>query len=89
MLYAATRATVKKEFGGGHIKYEMFGTAKVTCLLLRLLWPAAYFHALVCLDKAFVFRPAPVLLATLGGHLSAGLPASCVVLLGSRSAHVS
>ncbi|XP_051931986.1 twinfilin-2 [Hippocampus zosterae] len=26
MLYAATRATVKKEFGGGHVKYEMFGT---------------------------------------------------------------
>lgn len=29
MLYAATRATVKKEFGGGHIKDEMFGTVKV------------------------------------------------------------
>lgn len=29
MLYAATRATVKKEFGGGHLKYEMFGTAEV------------------------------------------------------------
>lgn len=29
MLYAATRATVKKEFGGGHVKYEMFGTAEV------------------------------------------------------------
>lgn len=28
MLYAATRATVKKEFGGGHIKDEIFGTAK-------------------------------------------------------------
>ncbi|XP_043934586.1 twinfilin-2-like isoform X2 [Protopterus annectens] len=28
MLYAATRATVKKEFGGGHIKDEMFGTLK-------------------------------------------------------------
>ncbi|XP_032819069.1 twinfilin-1-like [Petromyzon marinus] len=27
MLYAATRATVKNEFGGGHIKEEMFGTA--------------------------------------------------------------
>nr|XP_057934907.1 twinfilin-2 isoform X2 [Doryrhamphus excisus] len=26
MLYAATRATVKKEFGGGHVKYELFGT---------------------------------------------------------------
>lgn len=29
MLYAATRATVKKEFGGGHVKDEMFGTAEV------------------------------------------------------------
>ncbi|KAG9466996.1 twinfilin-2 [Eleutherodactylus coqui] len=28
MLYAATRATVKKEFGGGHIKDEVFGTIK-------------------------------------------------------------
>ncbi|KAG8436121.1 hypothetical protein GDO86_007290 [Hymenochirus boettgeri] len=28
MLYAATRATVKKEFGGGHIKDEVFGTLK-------------------------------------------------------------
>ncbi|MBN3311829.1 TWF2 protein, partial [Atractosteus spatula] len=28
MLYAATRATVKKEFGGGHIKDEMFGTVQ-------------------------------------------------------------
>lgn len=29
MLYAATRATVKKEFGGGHVKDEMFGTLEV------------------------------------------------------------
>uniref|UniRef100_A0A3Q2WWF8 Twinfilin n=1 Tax=Haplochromis burtoni TaxID=8153 RepID=A0A3Q2WWF8_HAPBU len=28
MLYAATRATLKKEFGGGHIKDEIFGTSK-------------------------------------------------------------
>ncbi|XP_073429332.1 twinfilin-1 isoform X2 [Dendrobates tinctorius] len=28
MLYAATRATVKKEFGGGHIKDEIFGTTR-------------------------------------------------------------
>ncbi|XP_076589151.1 twinfilin-1a [Chaetodon auriga] len=28
MLYAATRATLKKEFGGGHIKDEIFATAK-------------------------------------------------------------
>ena len=33
MLYAATRATVKKEFGGGHVKYEMFGTAEVRHVL--------------------------------------------------------
>lgn len=31
MLYAATRATLKKEFGGGHIKDEIFATTKV-CL---------------------------------------------------------
>ncbi len=29
MLYAATRATLKKEFGGGHVKEEIFGTVKV------------------------------------------------------------
>ncbi|KAI5945174.1 Twinfilin-1 [Manis javanica] len=28
MLYAATRAILKKEFGGGHIKDEVFGTVK-------------------------------------------------------------
>ncbi|KAK3101737.1 hypothetical protein FSP39_005974 [Pinctada imbricata] len=28
MLYAATRATLKKEFGGGQIREEVFGTAK-------------------------------------------------------------
>ncbi|KAG8012801.1 Twinfilin-1 [Nibea albiflora] len=28
MLYAATRATLKKEFGGGHIKDEIFATTK-------------------------------------------------------------
>lgn len=35
MLYAATRATVKKEFGGGHIKDEIFGTVKV-CTLCKV-----------------------------------------------------
>ncbi|XP_053302280.1 twinfilin-2 isoform X1 [Pleuronectes platessa] len=34
MLYAATRATVKKELGGGHVKYEMFGTAEEDICLL-------------------------------------------------------
>jgi hypothetical protein len=34
MLYAATRATLKKEFGGGHIKDEVFGTVKVQNLYL-------------------------------------------------------
>ncbi|XP_029357473.1 twinfilin-2-like isoform X2 [Echeneis naucrates] len=28
MMYAATRATLKKEFGGGHIKDELFGTVE-------------------------------------------------------------
>lgn len=36
MLYAATRATLKKEFGGGHIKDEVFGTVKVQNLRLRM-----------------------------------------------------
>lgn len=30
MLYAATRATLKKEFGGGHLKNEIFATSKVS-----------------------------------------------------------
>lgn len=34
MLYAATRATLKKEFGGGHIKDEVFGTVQV-CFSLQ------------------------------------------------------
>lgn len=29
MVYAATRATLKKEFGGSHIKDELFGTTQV------------------------------------------------------------
>ena len=29
MLYAATRATLKSTFGGGHIKEELFATNKV------------------------------------------------------------
>lgn len=30
MLYAATRATMKREFGGGQIKEELFGTILVS-----------------------------------------------------------
>ena len=37
MLYAATRATVKKTFGGGQIKEEMFGTAPVSVKVLMVL----------------------------------------------------
>ena len=29
MLFAATKSTLKQEFGGGLIKEEMFGTMKV------------------------------------------------------------
>ena len=29
MLYAATKATLKQEFGAGHIKDELSGTEKV------------------------------------------------------------
>lgn len=38
MLYAATRATLKKEFGGGHIKDEVFGTVKVQNLCLCVFY---------------------------------------------------
>ncbi|KFO19777.1 Rab proteins geranylgeranyltransferase component A 1 [Fukomys damarensis] len=31
MLYAATRATLKKEFGGGHVKDEVFDLVHLTC----------------------------------------------------------
>ena len=34
MLYAATRATLKQEFGGGQIKDEYLGTAKVRLKLV-------------------------------------------------------
>lgn len=33
MLFAGTKATLKKEFGGGHIKDEMFGTLPVCTVL--------------------------------------------------------
>ncbi|KAI0240375.1 Twinfilin-1 [Lamellibrachia satsuma] len=33
MLYAATRATLKSEFGGGNIKHELFGTVPEDVLL--------------------------------------------------------
>ena len=32
MLYAATRATMKMQFGGGQIKDELFGTVQVLSL---------------------------------------------------------
>ena len=42
MLFAATSATLKKEFGGGHIKEEFFGSTTVRfwwkshfCVLLK------------------------------------------------------
>lgn len=37
MLYAATRATLRKTFGGGQIKEEVFGTVPVcTCIVRNL-----------------------------------------------------
>ena len=42
MLYAATRATIKQEFGVGHIKDEVFGTTMVTFLhILDFLFSCA------------------------------------------------
>lgn len=42
MLYAATRATVKKEFGASQIKDELFGTNKVNF---------KYFLKFICIKK--------------------------------------
>ncbi|CAJ0916743.1 unnamed protein product [Ranitomeya imitator] len=44
MLYAATRATVKKEFGGGHIKDEIFGTTKLPFSALSSATPVPQHH---------------------------------------------
>ena len=54
MTYSATKATIKKEFGGGVIKDEMFGTTKVTLYVLNFLvhayintyvWFGMFIHA--------------------------------------------
>lgn len=71
MLYAATRATLKKEFGGGHIKDEIFATTKVSPttttvegILKRFLYcnrlPVFHtLHALQLTRTAVYSRPAP------------------------------
>lgn len=80
MVYAATRATLKKEFGGGHIKEEVFGTVEVgwnlckeTSLIsrcpTRLTSGPSYLSALVA-----------------GRPLLSGIPATHVVLLLPASA---
>lgn len=38
MLYAATRATLKSEFGGGLIKEEMFGTHVVSGVSVKFFF---------------------------------------------------
>lgn len=70
MLYAATRATLKKEFGGGHIKDEIFATTKVgpttttvEAILERFLYcnrlPVFHtLHALQLTHTAMYRRPA-------------------------------
>lgn len=35
MLFAGSKATLRKEFGGGHIKEEIFGTAEVCLLVMK------------------------------------------------------
>lgn len=50
MLYAATRATVKKEFGGGHVKYEMFGTTEVSTI--KTLY-VTMIHCPLCFGDVF------------------------------------
>ena len=36
MLYASTKATLKTEFGSGHIKDELFGTVPVCPALIMI-----------------------------------------------------
>ncbi len=47
MLFAATSATLKKEFGGGHIKEELFGSNTVSCVSV------SFRHAISLLDVAW------------------------------------
>ncbi|XP_023240908.1 twinfilin-2-B-like isoform X3 [Centruroides sculpturatus] len=49
MLYASTKATMKKEFGAGQIKYELFGSRKEDVTLQG-------FHKHIQAEKA----PAPL-----------------------------
>lgn len=84
MMYAATRATLKKEFGGGHIRDEMFGTVEVSkiSLFLRKLMTIN----LLLLVKGY--NPALVSLFA-GGRVLSGLSPAHVLLLLSSSPHSS
>lgn len=59
MLYAATRATLKQEFGGGQIKDELHGTTMVSIgnynLLPVLLCLYATSHV-QCVSSAIVYE---------------------------------
>ena len=38
MLYASTKATLKKEFGGGQIMDELYGNDRVSIWLFEINW---------------------------------------------------
>lgn len=80
MMYAATRATLKKEFGGGHIKDEMFGTVEVSKLLQQLIcdFSSSFFSLNASLVTVFA-----------GGPVLPGVPATHVLLFLSSSSHSS
>ncbi|NXW05277.1 TWF2 protein, partial [Fregetta grallaria] len=90
MLYAATRATVKKEFGGGHIKDEMFGTVKEdvslsgyqkhmsSCSAPAPLTAAEQELQQIRINEVGVCRPGEKEPKTLGVHRGAGV---CLLLV--------
>ncbi len=54
MLYAATRATLKFEFGAGHVKDEIFGTTPVGKHWMRLLTEAEQ-TVIMCNDCSYLY----------------------------------
>jgi len=53
MLYAATRATLKQEFGGGFVVDELFGNSKVRYFLVSSVY-YIQFHALLSQTSIFL-----------------------------------
>ena len=53
MLFAGTKATLKKEFGGGHIRDEIFGTHPVCRNVCLILYCFTYLYAHKLLTTTF------------------------------------